>query len=131
VCIGIGVECVERIAGRLMIGCGGEQAGLGRGIRFEFQAQGENFLRLLRRHRPHEKAAIRLGEHQPVLLEPRQCFAERNLADLEFGRERVLADGEVRLDCAGKDVVTQYVGQGVRRIAVFDRRLRAHAREAT
>ncbi len=100
-------------------------------IGFELESQRVDLLRFLRRHGPHEEPAVRLRDHEPILLQPRQCLAQRDLAHPQFRGERVLADGQIRLDRAGKDEIPQHVDQAVRQRANLEMDVIHHAPQAT
>jgi hypothetical protein len=55
---------------------GGGQRGQAHCRRFDRQAQGIDFLRLVRRHRPHEIAAVGVGDEQVLLFQPGQRLAQ-------------------------------------------------------
>lgn len=74
----------------ILVVCHGR--GEGRSVRFDFQAKIVDFVELARRHRPDDIAAVRLAGEQSVLLQARQRFTQRNLADAQLIGERVLAD---------------------------------------
>ena len=95
---------------------GGSGRGERRGIRLDLQAEVVDLVELGRRHRPDEIAAVSLAGEQPVLLEPRQRFAQRYLADPELIGERVLADWGILWQSPGDDLLANdfedLVGQG-------------------
>ena len=115
--VGDAVERFQRLAGdRLLIflrPLGGQRHRL----RLQLQPQGVDLLRLLGREGADEEASVRLGSDQPLLLEPRQRLAQRDLADAQLGGQRVLADGKVGADFAGKDAVAHQLDELVGQIA--------------
>ena len=46
-----------------------------------------------------------LGEDRAAALEPRQCFAQRDLADAELGRQGILADRQIVRQSSGHDLL--------------------------
>ena len=76
-----------------------------RSVRFDFQAKIVDFVELAGRHRPDGIAAVRLAGEQSVLLQTRQRFAQRNLADAQLTGKRVLADRLVVAKLSGDDLL--------------------------
>src|SRR3546814_4257762 len=75
-----------------------------------------DFIRLGRRHRPDGITAVRVADQQPFLLQPRQRLAHRNLADPQFGGQRVLTDRHVGRQLADDNLLAHDIehafGQG-------------------
>ncbi len=99
------VETLKRIEhlGPVLVVCHGRSEG--RRIRLDLQAKIVDFVELARRHRPDEIAAVRLAGEQSVLLQARQRFAQRNLADAQLVGERVLPDRLVVSELSSDDLL--------------------------
>ena len=88
--------------------------------RLQQDAQIENVVDLFQRKRRDDGALVRRDQHQAFGFQLEQGLAHRNAADLEAGRQRVLAQLFAGRVSAVQDVVAQLLDDGGRQGAVTE-----------